>query len=92
VHTLEPFYNWRHFYAVDEDVRSPFYGKIYSEFEFTNKPYNFLIHPQWDDFGSPGLFIKPKLRIREINGEFYVVISKAIEPMPSFFVQGNVKY
>ena len=30
----------------------------YSEFEFTNKVYNFLLHPQWDHFGSQTLFLK----------------------------------
>jgi len=58
MHTIEPYYNWRNFYIADEDVRSPFYGRVYSEFEFTDKIYNYYIHPQWDDIGSPTLFIK----------------------------------
>lgn len=55
---IEPYYNWRHLYIADEDERSPFYGREYSEFEYTHAIYNFVIHPQWDDIGSPTLFIK----------------------------------
>jgi hypothetical protein len=55
---IEPYYNWRHLYIADEDERSPFYGREYSEFEYTNAIYNYVIHPQWDDIDSPTLFIK----------------------------------
>ncbi len=55
---IEPFYNWRHIYIASEDERSPFYGREYSEFEYTNAIYNYLIHPQWDDIDSPTLYIK----------------------------------
>ena len=58
MHTLEPFYNWRHLYIASEDERSPFYERNYSEFEFTNQIYNYLIHPQWDHFGSDTLYCK----------------------------------
>jgi len=58
VHALEPYYNWRQYYTAEEDPRSPFYGREYSEFEFTLKLYDHCIHPQWDDFGSSTLFIK----------------------------------
>lgn len=58
MHTLEPFYNWRHIYIAEEDVKSPFYGRTYSEFEFSQTVYNFYIHPQWDDFGSRTLYLK----------------------------------
>ncbi|MFN3917920.1 MAG: hypothetical protein ACK4K0_09260 [Flavobacteriales bacterium] len=58
MHDIEPYYNWRNYYVVEEDVRSPFYAKTYSEFEFTDKIYNFYIHPQWDNIGSPTLFLK----------------------------------
>ncbi|MEN8958545.1 MAG: hypothetical protein ABF258_10990, partial [Flavobacteriales bacterium] len=51
-------YNWRNLYVASEDYRSPFFEREYSEFEFTNKVYNFLLHPQWDDFGADTLFIK----------------------------------
>jgi hypothetical protein len=55
---LEPFYNWRHIYIASDDDQSPFYGREYSEFEYTNVIYNYLIHPQWDDIDSPTLYIK----------------------------------
>lgn len=55
---IEPFYNWRHLYIASEDERSPFYEREYSEFEYTNSIYNYLIHPQWDDIDSPTLYIK----------------------------------
>ncbi len=58
MHTLEPYYNWRSLYAAEEDDRSPFYEREYSEFEFTHNLYNFLLHPQWDDFGSETLYLK----------------------------------
>jgi hypothetical protein len=55
---IEPFYNWRHLYAAEEDERSPFYGRVYSEFQFSHTVYNYYIHPQWDDFGSRTLYMK----------------------------------
>lgn len=58
MHTIEPYYNWRGLYTAEEDHRSPFYERVYSEFEFTDQIYNFLIHPQWDNIGSPNLFVK----------------------------------
>lgn len=58
MHTIEPYYRWRKYYIASEDEKSPFYGRVYSEFEFSNKIYNYLIHPQWDEFGSETLYIK----------------------------------
>jgi len=55
---IEPFYNWRHLYIASEDERSPFFEREYSEFEYTNAIYNYLIHPQWDDIDSPTLYLK----------------------------------
>lgn len=55
---IEPFYNWRHLYTAEEDRNSPFYGRTYSEFEYSQTLYNFYIHPQWDDFGSRTLYMK----------------------------------
>jgi hypothetical protein len=55
---IEPFYNWRHLYSSEEDDLSPFYGRVYSEFEYSNTVYNYYIHPQWDEIGSPTLYIK----------------------------------
>ena len=55
---IEPYYNWRGIYTAENDIQSPFYEREYSEFEFTDSIYNYLIHPQWDNIGSPTLFIK----------------------------------
>ena len=55
---IEPYYNWRHLYTAEEDDRSPFFGRTYSEFEYANTVYNYYIHPQWDDFGSRTLYLK----------------------------------
>jgi hypothetical protein len=58
MHEIEPYYNWRHLYTAEEDERSPFYGRVYSEFEFSQTIYNYYIHPQWDEFGSRTLYMK----------------------------------
>ena len=58
MHEIEPYYNWRDIYVSEDDKFSPFYGSEYSEFEYTNTIYNFFIHPQWDAFGSPTLYLK----------------------------------
>ena len=55
---IEPFYNWLEYYTSEEDEASPFFGKEYNEFEFTNTIYNYFIHPQWDEFGSATLYLK----------------------------------
>jgi len=58
MHGIEPFYHWQSLYIAAEDQRSPFYGREYSEFEFSNTIYNYFIHPQWDEFGSNTLYLK----------------------------------
>lgn len=58
MHYIEPHYYWRNLYIASEDEQSPFFGREYSEFEFENQVYNYLIHPQWDDFGSSTLYVK----------------------------------
>lgn len=55
---IEPYFNWRHLYVSEEDDCSPFYQREYSEFEYSNKVYNYFIHPQWDEFGSNTLYCK----------------------------------
>ena len=55
---IEPYYNWRHLYISEEDKLSPFFGRNYSEFEFSQTVYNYYIHPQWDEFGSKTLYMK----------------------------------
>jgi hypothetical protein len=58
MHDLEPYYLWRSLYIASEDEYSPFYGRLYNECECVNTIYNYYIHPQWDDIGSPTLYIK----------------------------------
>ncbi|MFI5128653.1 MAG: hypothetical protein ACHQFX_01630 [Chitinophagales bacterium] len=71
MHDIEPFYNWRHIYVSEEDALSPFFGRDYSEFEYSQTVYNYYIHPQWDDFGSRTLYLKVLLADYE---EKYVII------------------
>lgn len=58
MHSIEPHYLWRDLYVAEEDEQSPFFGRKYSEFEYTHKLYNYFIHPQWDSFGSSTLYGK----------------------------------
>jgi len=58
MHDIEPFFKWREKYVASEDNRSPYYGKVYDEFTFSKKIYNYFIHPQWDEFGSATLYLK----------------------------------
>jgi hypothetical protein len=85
MHYVEPYYGWRGYYIASEDPSSPFYGREYSEFEFSNTIYNFYIHPQWDSFGSPTLFIKilfvdydEKYAVIELIGEWNDAIENDI--------------
>lgn len=43
---------------AEKDKLSPFYEREYNEFEFSKTIYNYYIHPQWDEFGSPTLYLK----------------------------------
>lgn len=58
MHHIEPHYNWRDYYISSEDELSPFYEREYSEFEYTDRLYNYVLHPQWDSIGSETLFLK----------------------------------
>lgn len=58
LHDIEPYYRWRDYYVASDDKHSPFYGRVYSELHYTEKIYNYYIHPQWDFFGSPTLYMK----------------------------------
>jgi hypothetical protein len=85
MHNIEPYYNWQHLYVDAEDPESPFYGREYSEFEFSNTIYNYYIHPQWDDFGSETLYVKilfvdydEKYAIIEFIGEWNDAINNDI--------------
>jgi len=85
MHDIEPFYKWREKYVADQDPDSPFYGREYDEFKFTNKIYNYFVHPQWDDFGSPTLYGKliyvdyeEKFAYMELIGEWNDCITNDI--------------
>lgn len=58
MHDIEPYFKWKAYYDSATDEKSPFYAREYSEFTFTNKVYNYFIHPQWDYIGSPTLYAK----------------------------------
>jgi hypothetical protein len=101
---IEPYFNWRHLYAAEEDDRSPFYGRTYSEFEFTHTVYNFYIHPQWDEFGSRTLYMKllfidyeQNYAIIELIGEWNDAIENDIMTLrrdvtDELFEQGITKF
>ena len=58
MHDIEPHFLWRDHYVASEDHHSPFYQREYNEFSYTQKVYNYFIHPQWDEFGSSTLYTK----------------------------------
>lgn len=58
VHDIEPHFQWRDRYRAEDDGLSPFHGRTYSEFGYTNRIYNFLLHPQWDEFGAETVYLK----------------------------------
>lgn len=104
MHDIEPFYNWRHIYVSEHDERSPFHGRTYSEFEFSQTVYNYYIHPQWDEFGSRTLFLKvlmadyeEQYAIIEMIGEWNDAIENDImelkrEVADVFMQQGITKF
>ena len=104
MHEIEPFYNWRHLYVSEEDPRSPFYGREYSEFEFSQTVYNYYIHPQWDEFGSRTLYLKIiyvdyelNFAVIELIGEWNDAIENDImmlkrEIIDKMFVEHITKY
>jgi hypothetical protein len=104
MHNIEPFYNWRHIYTSEEDERSPFFGRTYSEFEFSQTVYNYYIHPQWDDFGSKTLYLKvlladydEKYAIIEMIGEWNDAVENDImelkrEVLEKFMYEGIHKF
>lgn len=96
---LEPYYNWRHIYIASEDERSPFYEREYSEFEYTNAIYNYLIHPQWDDIDSPTLYLKilvvdydQKFAIIELIGEWNDCINNDIMLLKRDIIERIMEY
>lgn len=58
MHDIEPFYQWQELYNPMEDSKSPFFELQHDEFRYTQKIYNYYIHPQWDSIGSETLYVK----------------------------------
>lgn len=71
MHDIEPYYRWRDYYITSEDERSPFYGKVNSELHYTDTIYNYYIHPQWDYFGSPTMYMK--ILFAEYDDQFAII-------------------
>lgn len=74
---IAPFAYWQDHYVSEEDHRSPFFGRTYSGIHYSQRIYNYYIHPQWDFFGSPTLYCKilfadyaKQLAIIELFGEW----------------------
>ncbi len=101
---IEPFYNWRHLYTAEDDPQSPFYGREYSEFEYSQTLYNYYIHPQWDNFGSRTLYTKllyadyeQHFVVMEMMGEWNDAIENDIMTLrrnltDDFFDQGITRF
>ncbi len=71
MHEIEPYYNWRNYYVASEDPQSPFYDREYSEMYYTEAIYDHYIHPQWDNIGSPTLYIK--VLFADYQDEFAII-------------------
>ncbi len=104
MHDIEPYYSWREKYTSEEDPKSPFFQREYSQMYFENQVYNYFIHPQWDSFGSKTLYVKvlycdydENFVIMELIGEWndclyndvMFLFEYVIKPMLS---QGIVKF
>ena len=93
MHDIEPYYKWREYYIASEDKDSPFHGKSYDEFKFSNKVYNYFIHPQWDDFGSQTLYLKilfvdyqDGLALIELIGEWNDCLNNDVMFLKRYFI------
>jgi hypothetical protein len=101
---IEPYDNWQYIYTSENDERSPFYGREYNEFAFTQTVYNYYIHPQWDEFGSATLYLKvlmadyqEQYAIIEFIGEWNDAIENDVmrlkrDVIDEFESQGIIKY
>lgn len=85
MHTIEPYWRWREKYTAENDDLSPFYGREYSELQYSTVIYDHYIHPQWDFIESPTLFIKiiftdydEGFSVIELFGEWNDVITNDI--------------
>ena len=93
MHDIEPYFNWRSYYSAEDDERSPFFGRVYDEFRFSNKIYNYFIHPQWDSIGSQTLYAKllytdyeDGYAIIELIGEWNDCLNNDIMFLKRYFV------
>src|SRR5690349_6526633 len=96
---IEPYYAWRELYQSSEDEYSPFFERVYSEFEYSNTVYNYYIHPQWDDFGSQTLYMKilfieyeQKYAIIEFIGEWNDAINNDIMFLKRDIIENMMKH
>ena len=101
---IEPYDNWQYLYISENDLRSPFFGREYNEFEFSNTVYNYYIHPLWDEFGSRTLYLKVLMAdydeqyiIMELIGEWNDAIENDImslkrDVVDDFMRQGIRKF
>ena len=104
VQNIEPYDNWQYLYTSEDDERSPFYGREYSEFAYTQTVYNYYIHPLWDEFGSATLYLKvlmvdyqEQYAIIELIGEWNDAIENDImrlkrDVIDEFMRQGITKF
>ena len=99
MHDIEPYFKWRNYYSAEEDKKSPFYGRNYNEFTFTNKVYNYFIHPQWDNFGSQTLYAKLLIvdyeegyAIIELIGEWNDCLNNDVMFLKRYFVDHLIKH
>jgi hypothetical protein len=104
MHDIEPFFNWRDLYIAEEDEVSPFFGRAHNEFAYTHTIYNYFIHPQWDDMGSPTMYVKVlfadyhfSYAIIEMIGEWNDAIENDImtlkrEVIDRMIIQGITKF
>lgn len=104
MHDIEPYYHWRHLYTAETDPKSIFFGRTYSEFEFSQTVYNYYIHPQWDEFGSKTLYLKilytdydAQFAIIELIGEWNDTIENDImelkrEVLDKLMAEGIIKF
>ncbi len=68
---IAPFYRWREEYVSEEDKYSPFFEQEYDESQYSNRIYNFYIHPQWDDFGAQTLYLK--ILFADYDAEYAII-------------------
>lgn len=98
MHDIEPHFHWRDHYIAAEDKRSPFYRQQYNEFQYTQKVYNYFIHPQWDNIGSSTLYAKVLFldyddgyAILELIGEWNDCLHNDIEALKRNLIDVMIK-